>query len=114
MALRLVKRTDLPSGRNRFQGTQPSEPRAHLQKTGILNFSKLATEAFKERKRAMVEYDEQARTLTFTALERLPRGLEDADCFPIHHHAYKGKPSGSTITVKRLLAFLGFESKQPR
>lgn len=107
-AARIIKRSDLPAGRHRF-GTQPSAPKANLQKTGLLNFSKLASEAFKLRKRCVVEFDEQSRRLTFTAVDRLPRGFEEEDCFLICHHRYKGKQSNASITVKRLMSYLKFD-----
>ena len=109
---RLVKRSDLPT-RFPFRGSSPGLPSARLHKLGNLYFSKAAAEVFGSRKLAIVEYDEDARTLKFTAVDKPPRGLPEKDTFPLNWHMHKGSVMNAWVAVKRLLKFLGFEFTGP-
>ena len=112
MAFKFVKRSLLPST-NRFNGKMAGQPHVRLHKGGTLYFSKMAGEVFASRERAVIEYDEDAQTLKFTAVDKPPRGLAEDDCFLITRHNYKGAAVNSCIAVKRLLRYLGFEYAQP-
>lgn len=112
MAFKFVKRSLLPP-KNRFNGKTAGKPHVRLHKGGTLYFSKMAGEAFAGRGRAVIEYDEDAQTLKFTAVDKPPRGLAEEDCFLITRHQHKGSVINCCIAVKRLLKYLGFEFAQP-
>ena len=109
---RLVKRSDLPT-RFPFRGSNAGLPHARLHKLGNLYFSKAAAEVFGSRKRAVVEYNEDARTLKFIAVDKPPRGLAEKDTFPLNWHLHKGSVMNAWVAVKRLLKFLGLEFTGP-
>lgn len=113
----LVKRSALPA-RTRFNGSEAGVPRVRYNKLGYLHFSKKACEAFSmarevglasPRELALVEFDEEAKTLTFTAIDKPPKGLTEEDCFRIRWVDYKGGTMNAEIAVKRLLNYVGFE-----
>lgn len=114
----LVKRSALPA-RTRFNGSEAGVPRVRYNKMGYLHFSKKACEAFTvahpdggprpPRELALVEFDEEEKTLTFTAIDKPPKGLTEEDCFPIRWIDYKGGTMNAEIAVKRLLNYVGFE-----
>ena len=113
----LVKRSALPA-RTRFNGSEAGVPRVRYNKLGYLHFSKKACEAFSmasepglrsPRELAVVEFDEDTKTLTFTAIDKPPRGLTEEDCFRIRWVDYKGGTMNAEIAVKRLLNYVGFE-----
>ena len=105
-AFKIVKRSDLPA-KNTFNGRMPGAARVRLHRTGNLNFSKLAAEPFTDRSMAYVEYDEEVRSLRFTAVDKPLRGLAKDDHFEIRRH--KASPGTTVIAMKRLLKYLGFE-----
>lgn len=119
---RVVKRTSLPS-QSRFNGSSPGAPRVRLHKTGNLNFSKLACEVFAvphsegasrpPRVLAIVEYDEDARTLKITGVDKPPKPLGEDDCFRLIWHQYKGSHFNCVMAAKRLLRYLGLEFQEP-
>lgn len=106
----LVKRSDLPA-RSRFNGSMAGLPRARYNKMGYLHFSKNACEVLAAHPFAVVEFDEEAQTLTFTAVAKPPKGLTEEDCFVIRWIDYKGGTMNAEIAVKRLLRYVGFEYK---
>lgn len=112
MAFKFVKRSLLPS-KNRFNGKMAGQPHVRLHKGGTLYFSKMAGEVFAGRGRAVIEYDEEAQTLKFTAVDKPPRGLAEDDTFLITRHNHKGAVVNSCIAAKRLLKYLGFEYANP-
>lgn len=117
----LVKRSDLPA-RSRFNGSMAGAPRVRYNKLGYLHFSKNACEAFAvphpdggprpPRELALVEFDEDVKTLTFIAIDKPPKGLTEEDCFPIRWIDYKGGTMNAEIAVKRLLRYVGFEYQE--
>ena len=109
---RVVRRTDLPA-RARFNGSTPGKPHARLHKLGNLHFSKAAAEIFDGRPMVFVSFDEEARRVKFTAVDKPPKGLEEEHCFPLNYHSYKGTRTDCAIAVKRLFALLEIEFVAP-
>ena len=108
MPFKFVKRSLLPSPK-RFNGKMAGQPHVRLHRGGTLYFSKMATEVFGDFGRAIIEYDEDAQTLKFTAVDKPPRGLAEDDTFLITRHNHKGAVMNCCIAAKRLLKYLGFE-----
>lgn len=106
----LIKRQEVPnSWQVGLRG--PEAPKVRLHKGGTLFFSVLAAEVLGDRDcRLLLEWDEQERTLKFTAVEKLPDGVEEADTFPMRIRVNPGakRPIGM-LSVKALLSYLGFK-----
>ena len=85
-------------------------PHARLHRGGTLFLSVIATEILADKDCGLlVEYDEHAATLKLSNPERLPRGIEEADTFPLRVRKGKNqkRPLG-LISVKSLLRHIGF------
>ena len=109
---RVVRRTDLPA-RARFNGSTPGKPHVRLHKLGNLHFSKAAAEIFDGRPMVFVSFDEEAQRIKFSAVDKPPKGLTEAECFPLNYHSYKGTRTDCAIAVKRLFALLEIEFVAP-
>lgn len=104
MPTHFLKRSEL--------GRHQKIAKARMHTSGNLNFSRLAGEAFAGMDRAMVEFDDETRVMTFTAVgEKLPRGLPSdftrEDLFIIHYH--KRSPKNTFIAMKGILSKLKIE-----
>lgn len=109
---RVVKRMDVP--------TQPRHRAvrawAKMTKAGALYFNVIACEALGNQDcLVLAEFDETAHILKFTVIDKPPRGITEADLFPmkIKMHAHSKRPA-ATILIGSLLRYIGFSMNGKR
>lgn len=107
----LIKRQDVP---NAWQIGKmgPRSPKARLHSSGTILFSVLAAAVLGDRDcKVLIEFDEAARTLKFTVADKLPRGVSEADTFPLRIRCTgpaNRRPIGM-ISLKALFNYIGFK-----
>lgn len=107
MGFRLIRRTDVPRA-TQVRGV----PRVRLMKQGQMHFNLPVTEALGETKTmAMVEYDEVASTLRYTACDMPPAGVDEDACFKISkaRDVKTQKLMGSFVSSWAMLKWIGFQ-----
>jgi hypothetical protein len=109
-AFRTIKHSALANWRRSIPRCTPSASVRYSRRTCSLWFSKLACEIFDYRTRALIEYNDQNRTLRFTvyAADAIPRGLDERDCFNLRYVGGKsGAARSGLLSLRRLLRHLG-------
>lgn len=110
MASALVRRQDVPNSWQVGQ-REPDAPKCRLHKGGTLFFSVRAAEVLGDRDcKVLCEFDESRRTIKFTAVEKLPQGIEDADTFPMRIRIHVGSRHPiAMLSCRALLRHVGFD-----
>lgn len=103
----IVRRSDLPVP---ARGPLARMPHARMHKSGMLFLSVVGLEALGSRDcQVMVEFDEETKVLKFTAVDKPPRGITEADLFQVRvRTGKKNKRPFGMIYVKGLLRFIGY------
>lgn len=111
----LIRRQDVPNAW-KIGSREPDGPKARLHRGGCLYFSVQAAAALGTQDCMVIaEFNKPKRTLKFTAMDTLPDGITEDDCFPLRIRVTgpHNRRAIGMVSIRALLNHIGFWQSGP-